>query len=485
MTGLGTTRHPQRTGRISRAVAVAATCAMAVSTAGVAGAQGAGAAAAAAVSVETTYQPSTANIANPERGFYNGPADCATHPFDEATLREARRMLKTTLVRCVFYLHNRQAQDLTTDDLNRLRERTTTAERLGFKLVLRFAYEETSNDAKIQWVERHLDQLKPILQEKAHVIHVMESGFVGSYGEGYYTDNYGDSNVISDAQWLLRKRIVDKILTVLPANKQTQVRTVPMKRSWYGPTVPLAGPTNPAAARVGLHNDCFLGKYNDEGTYRDDADKTFLASDSKYVVVGGEACGTPDPAPGRLDCANVKAEFARFHWTHINKDWGIPIINKWTTGGCRDEIDRRLGYRLSLAGASFPTSIPRGSTFLGQVVITNTGWAAPISNRPVQLGLRNTATGSVSYLAYTGVNLKSWYPGSSVTLAQHFGVINPGTYELVLRLPDASSSLSGPKPLDKLDPDSTAYPYNIQLANPGVWDKAKGYNKLGLTLRVT
>jgi hypothetical protein len=45
----------------------------------------------------------------------------------------------------------------------------------------------------------------------------------------------------------------------------------------------------------------------------------------------------------------------------------------------------------------------------------------------VQLGLRNTHTGSVSYLAYTEVNLKSWYPGSSVTLAQQFGVIYPGT----------------------------------------------------------
>ena len=83
------------------------------------------------------------------------------------------------------------------------------------------------------------------------------------------------------------------------------------------------------------------------------------------------------------------------------------------------------------------------------------------------------------------MNLKSWYPGSSVTLAQQFGVTNPATYELVLRLPDASPKLWGPKPLDPLDPDSTAYPYNIQLANPDVWDAANGYNELRLTLRVT
>src|SRR4051794_29468595 len=63
-------------------------------------------------------------------------------------------------------------------------------------------------------------------------------------------------------------------------------------RRWFVP-VPLFGRADPAAARVGLHNDCFLGSTTTRAPYGDGADKTFLASDSKYVVVGGEPCGTP------------------------------------------------------------------------------------------------------------------------------------------------------------------------------------------------
>ena len=87
------------------------------------------------------------------------------------------------------------------------------------------------------------------------------------------------------------------------------------------------------------------------------------------------------PVP-RTDCTNAKAELAKYHWTYMNKDWGTQILDKWASQGCRPEVDRRLGYRLSLTAASFPTSVPRGTTFLAQVFLSNTGWAAPISNRP-------------------------------------------------------------------------------------------------------
>ncbi len=132
------------------------------------------------------------------------------------------------------------------------------------------------------------------------MIHVLESGFVRSYGEGYDTDNYGNAGTVSEDQWVLRKRVVDKVLTVLPADRQTLIRTVYMKSRMYGPTVTVIGPPpKPAAARVGVHNDCFLGGYDDQGTYRyqNAGDRSFLASDSKYVAVGGETCGASDPIP--------------------------------------------------------------------------------------------------------------------------------------------------------------------------------------------
>jgi len=162
----------------------------------------------------------------------------------------------------------------------------------------------------------------------------------------------------------------------------------------------------------------------------------------------------------------------------MNKDWGTQILDKWASQGCRPEVDRRLGYRLSLTAASLPTSLPRGTTFLAQVFLSNTGWAAPISNRPVQLGLRNTSTGSVSYLPFRGVSTKAWYPGTSIPLAERFGVASPGKYALVLRLPDASPALAGPKALDPLDPESTA---SLQRAarQPERLEHSQGLQRVG------
>ncbi len=71
------------------------------------------------------------------------------------------------------------------------------------------------------------------------------------------------------------------------------------------------------------------------------------------------------PDPVRTDCTNAKAELAKYHWTYMNKDWGTQILDKWASQGCRPEVDRRLGYRLSLTAASLPTSLPRGTTLPG------------------------------------------------------------------------------------------------------------------------
>ena len=46
------------------------------------------------------------------------------------------------------------------------------------------------------------------------------------------------------------------------------------------------------AGRVGVHNDCFLASATDIGTFVAAAERTWLASASATVSVGGETCGT-------------------------------------------------------------------------------------------------------------------------------------------------------------------------------------------------
>ncbi len=228
------------------------------------------------------------------------------------------------------------------------------------------------------------------------------------------------------------KRIVDQLLAVLPPGRSTQVRNVRMKSRMYGPTVSVVGPpANPAAARVGIHNDCLFGDYGDQGTYpQGDTDRKFLASDSKYIPVGGEICGDREPQDGQqtpspdkvVHCAQATTELAKFHWTHLSNSQGEWTRTHWAAEGCMDQIEQGLGYRLSLAGTSFPASLPRGHTFLAQVFIRNTGWAAPLANRPVQLVLRKVGTTGGSSVAFTGATPKTWYAGTTTLISAQFGI---------------------------------------------------------------
>jgi hypothetical protein len=497
-----------------RAVGVAALCVLTLTIGGPAAAQQDLAAPAPAGPVvagaaRAPYMDSTAIIANPERGLFDHNGNCDANPFDEERLKELRRERNITLVRCIFYLEGYQARPLDQPVFDKLNDRAAVAKKLGLKLVLRFAYSEhTDLDANVTMVEMHIGQLAQFLQANSSVIHVLESGFVGRYGEGYYThqkaangsldDSYGDRGTISVAQWKLRKRIVDKLLAVLPAARSTQVRDVRMKRRMYGPTITVVGPpANPAAARVGIHNDCLFGDHGDQGTYPQGVtDRSFLASDSKYVPIGGEICGDREPQDGQqapapdkiVHCAQATPELAKYRWTHLSNGQGAWTRDNWAAEGCMPLIEKSLGYRLSLAGASFPASVPRGQTFLAQVFIRNTGWAAPIANRPVELVLRKVGTTTESSRPFTGARPKTWYPGTSTLISGQFGIgrsMARGTYKLLLRLPDSDPALRTKRDVDPLDPQGTPYPYNIQLATEGAWERTTGLNELARFIQVT
>jgi Domain of unknown function (DUF4832)/Domain of unknown function (DUF4874)/Secretion system C-terminal sorting domain len=330
-----------------------------------------------------------------------------------------------------------------------------------------------------------LTQLQPLFQSNVDVIALVQLGFVGAYGEGFYTDYFGDASFspyqIAAANWQKRTDILTAVLAAVPASRMVQVRYPQWKqKAVYG----AAAATSVAATggRVGHHNDCFLATYFDSGTYNNfstgNADtanlKAYLANDATLnVVTGGETC---ELNGNRHKCAAdggvADAEMRRFRYSFLNADYNHSVNNAWTS--CFDAINKGLGYRFALTTGVFQNTATQGGSFSVEFNIRNDGFATPYNARAVELILRNVTTG-VRYFAAVSTDPRQWAVGATTTVQQTFCLpasMPTGNYALLLNLPDPSVSLYN-------RPD-----YAIQLANTGVWEATTGYNLLNHTLTV-
>ncbi|MDP9793233.1 hypothetical protein J2S43_001745 [Catenuloplanes nepalensis] len=421
-----------------------------------------------------TYTATDEIIANPERGLYRHAGECDSSAFSEATLRSYRTDAKISLVMCVFYLRGFRAGPIDAATLSHLQKQFDAVRAAGVKMVLRFAYTDSADgaDAPTDRVLAHLDQLAPYLQRNADVIEVMQSGFVGAWGEGYYTQNFGNNGVVTAADRANRKAVHDKILQVLPATRMVQLRTPNFKRTMYG-TAALTDAQaydGSAAARTGHHNDCFLADATDQGTYTDTAvEYPYLAAETRYTAMGGETCAVH---PARTQCPTATAEMARFHYTYLNHDYHPAVIDGFRTGGCLTTIERQLGYRFTLVDGTYPQTATPGGALPVSLTVRNDGWAAPINPRGAELILRATSTGAVTRLPLAA-DPRRWAAGAGATVAETLtlpATLAPGSYELLLGLPD---------------PQLPGRPeYAIRTANTGTWEPSTGFNRLGATVTV-
>ena len=443
---------------------------------------------AAPVGSVVTYATSSLSFPNPERGFYRFGADGddESHPFSEQTLVGYRTNDHITLVQCVFYLHSTNAP-IASSQLAFLKKQAATVRKAGLKMILRFAYSKLDpvddaqdagarNDASLDWVLAHLDQLKPILNANRDVIAVVQSGFVGAYGEGWATDHYGNKGVVTAANWADRKAIVDKLLAVLPKTRMVQLRTPLMKTTMYGatPASQADASNSTQLGRLGHHNDCFLASSTDSGTYHNAATEyPYLAADTRFVAMGGETCRANPP---RSQCPTATSEMAMFHWSYLNRTFKPEVISSWSNGGCLTTIEQRLGYRLVLVSSIFPATAVRGSRIAFELTVRNDGWAAPFNPRPVRLVLRDAADGQLHVLNVPSARPRLWHAGTTTTVDQRNllipTTIPAGTYELLLSLPDPLGSLAA-------RPE-----YAIRLANNNTWEATTGLNRLLRTLTV-
>ena len=424
---------------------------------------------------DVSYVASSDNFANPERGLYHHTGDCDKTDFSAATLQSYRTSQGISLVMCVFYLAEYKNSAIAQSALDQLQQQLDTVRAAGLKMILRFAYttSTTGDDAPLTRVQSHLDQLAPYLSSNKDVIAVLQAGFIGAWGEWYYTQNFGNAGVISATDLANRKAVTDKLLSVLPSDRMIQVRTPKIKRTMYSTSPVTSGQAynGSALSRLGHHNDCFLASPDDFGTYENTSvEYPYLQSETNYVPMGGETCASNPP---RSSCPTALSELAQFHWSYLNTDYEPTVLNSWSTGGCLADVTKRLGYRFTLQTGTYPTTATRGGSLPISITLQNNGFSTPYNPHGVELVLRNTSTGAIQRLALN-TDPRRWSPGSTTTISQTLTVppsLPTGTYALLLNLPDPQLS-SRPE-------------YSVRFANQSTWEAATGLNSLLRTITVS
>ena len=423
-----------------------------------------------AQTISTTFQVSNDIFQNPERGFFTW-TEFLTQP-DFNNVNSAGNRLTRPYVRLDSYRDGPIPQTV----IDQMSAGFAKARAAGIKVIVRFSYNwgpypNSDPDATQAQIQAHLQQLAPVFAANEDTIYSMEAGFVGAWGE-WHTSTNG-----LDTSWDAKNSILNSILTAMPQSRFVALRYPSDQWTINGsPITDLEAFSGANRARVGSHNDCFLASDNDVGTWGRlgmhtiDEDKNYIAANSAYSVVGGETCGLYPP---RTDCSTALSELARYHFSYLNADFSTDVLNTWKTQGCYDEINRRLGYRLELRKVTYPKSAKIGSKFHVQIDIANTGFAAPMNQRPVYVIF--TSGKNVYTILQPQEDVRRWAAGTTRSLIYDVALpasMKKGTYSVYLWLPDASNRLA------------TNPAYSIRFADTNTWTSSTGYNKIAAGISI-
>jgi hypothetical protein len=470
-----------------------------------------------------SYTVANEDFANPERGFYLHTETQASAPSpvpsNLANLRlngsrdpNNAYVARISLVLRVFYLDTFIDAPISSNYLAVIEADFASIRNQGAKAIVRFAYFQTPErpfpEPSKGRILEHIGQLAPVLRRNRDVIALLQQGFIGAWGEGYYTDVFSTAGQPFTAQnWTDRAEVIQGLLDALPPERMIQVR-VPQQRQKFlhGPAAPTSTPASAATeafdgsatARIGFHNDCFLADPTDAGTFTDYDGATepqditrlrdYQAQETRFTVMGGETCIENSPTDnctasgGRAD-----SDLALFHFSFLNQSYNANVNDDWVTQGCMEDIKRRLGYRLELISGIFPSEARPGQITPLWLELRNTGFATPFNPHGLELVLRHTNSGQQFFAELSrDTDVRRWLPGTNHFVAAQLALpsdLPPDGYELLLHLPDPTPTLYGLAHYSIRLANSTAL--NSSGASLGsVWEPTTGYHRLGHTLVV-
>lgn len=408
-------------------------------------------------------------IPNPEKGFYHYTSTGSSGGYNlltQSTISGYRTTENITVIQRQFFLRDFiTGIPITSTYLTNMQTDFNRIRAAGAKVIVRFTYTSSSSYTVFQptkaQILAHIAQLAPVVNANKDVIIAIQAGFIGQYGEWYYTGSseFGnaDYTIYTATQWANRKVVMDAMINSFNISIPLQVRYVYIKQKMYG---------NTYVGRVGFYNDAFLNKWGDSGTFLvSGANGTPSATDVAYwqsqttnLLVSGETDGINTP---RTDCANATLEMNKFNWSLINKDYFPTVITNWQTNGCFTTIQKSIGYDFRLNSSNITNGVLT-------INMGNYGYANLFRDRKAYLVCKNTTT-NVNYSFLIDANVKNCATTSYNIVTNLTALGLPvGSYKLYLNLPD-------PLINNKL--------YSIQTSNLNTWT-AEGFNDLKQTYNV-
>lgn len=424
---------------------------------------------------------------NPERGFteeLNGQVS-ESSPYRVKNHIDANwgKNDKMTMPVVLYNFNKYKSQDLPAKVLSGFDEDMAELRKLGLKCVLRFAYTERESDKKDAtptWVQRHLEQLHQHLVDNADVIYVLEAGFVGVWGEWYYSENYGNETQHVTAN---RRKVIQYLFENAPEDRFILFRYPMIQQEYLNDKTPLSaseGFSGTQKARMGCHNDAFLHNYGNMGTYGSDENdddpkmRQYVATQTLYVPNGGETNIDDDDALAEKRYKDAPSEMSKYHWSFCGSTYAMPVIRRWRNSGIFDTLNIHMGYRYNLLNAEYSDQAAPGGRMNVQIRLRNVGYAPIYNERPVYLVLKNN---SKTYQLPLQTDPRRWLPNNEISkIIEQVNIpsdMAEGSYHLYLYMPDKYPSIAS-------DPR-----YAVRFANKDVWDSSTGYNDLQASVTIS
>ena len=316
------------------------------------------------------FSESVRTLRNPARGFYI-QVDSTRWQRIEKISGDVRVILLT------LDLRDFAEQAIPDETLQELEQALSAAEQGHAAVVFRAAYgfdESVREPDDLETVGAHIAQIAQVLNPHAQNLLAVQAGVLGEYGEwhgGHFLQ--GDES----AQRTSRLYVLQQWEAVLEQQIPVAVRRPRFVRE--------AQEQGILTGRLCLHNDALLSTDSDMGTY-DDPEMSF-SEELQWVdeQLADQYNGGEMPSPGaRNEPENAHAEFQRLHIGYLNQMYNQEILDSWRESkmpGAGGEsafsfIERHLGYRFSVSGASVSARLCDPDTVQVHLTLKNSGYAA-------------------------------------------------------------------------------------------------------------